>query len=148
MLSIIILYACILWLLAVDPPIPNATISVIDVTVIETPAWRNDKAMRSSTGKSCCFGVSRLYASTITNMSSTPIPESMFYFVYFSSLLFQLLLLLLSVNFELQDNLTIRREGQDHLRNCIYLQKRQERKYQAAEPLILASSVAWLFFAI
>ena len=60
----------------VDPPIANATMSVTDVTVIETPACFNVSPIRSSTGSARSLGVSWRRDSTITNMSSTPIPAN------------------------------------------------------------------------
>lgn len=58
----------------VDPPIAKATISVTEVTVMETPACFSVSPIRSSTGRALSLGVSCRSDSTITNMSSTPIP--------------------------------------------------------------------------
>ena len=49
--------------------------SVMDVTVIETPACFKVKAIRSSIGRSRSLGVRCLNDSMITKISSTPIPE-------------------------------------------------------------------------
>ena len=67
--------------LTVEPPMPNATISVMEVTVTDTPACLRARAIRSSRGSFCSSSVRLLHAPTITNISSTPIPveKNLFY---------------------------------------------------------------------
>lgn len=65
----------IVYKLTVVAPIPKATISVNDVTVIDTPACRNINDIFSCIGCVASSGVKLVKAPTITKTSSTPIPE-------------------------------------------------------------------------
>lgn len=71
--SLVMSLLCAHWL-TVDAPMANATKSVMDVTVMETPACFMVSATFSGSGF-CFSGADRLFhASIITNMSSTPKP--------------------------------------------------------------------------
>ena len=57
-------------------PIRNANMSVKEVTVMDAPAEASALATRSSSPEPGSRCVSRSYALTTTNMSSTPTPRS------------------------------------------------------------------------
>lgn len=62
------------YLLTVDAPMAKATMSVTEVTVTDTPACFIVMATCSGRESFCSPGVRFFQASTMTNISSTPIP--------------------------------------------------------------------------
>lgn len=62
--------------LTVVAPIKKAMISVSDVTVIEAPECLRAFPILSFRGNFCCSSDRFFNAPTITNMSSTPIPNN------------------------------------------------------------------------